>query len=117
MTAHKDTQREHDINQQRAYGEAPSAQDSSVLSQRVTSAAGARQGAVTEDLDHGFKRDEDGRQPVVSKHDERHPNAPDTMGADTGPMKAAVKQTDMVEANELLEDAYSKNDPGVETKA
>lgn len=97
MTAHKDTQREHDINQQHAYGEDPLAQQASVLEQRVTLAAGARQGSVTEDLDHGFKRDEIGERPVVSQRDERHPNVPDTMGADTGPLKAEAERPDMAE--------------------
>lgn len=117
MTAHKDTQREHDINQQRAYGENPDAQEKGLGEQDVTTAAGVKEGELSETLDHGYLRDETGRSPVVSTDDELHPNVPDTMGADHGSIEPEAETPDLQEGAQILEDAYSRNDPGVETKS
>ena len=109
-TADKDPQREQDLSEQRGYGETPGRKDE-------TAESGFRRGEAT-DLggDHGVLRDDGQPRPegddsqhidaqrsdVVSPRDERMPNTP-------GALKPAPD-------GELLEDAYSQNDPGVETK-
>ncbi len=122
--ADKDPQREQDLSEQRGYGETPGRKDASAES-------GFRRGKAT-DLgdDHGILRDDGqprpegddsdhidaGRSPVGSPRDERMPNTPDTLNADKGSRKATPGALKQAPDSELLEDAYSQNDPGVETK-
>lgn len=123
-TADKDPQREQDLSEQRGYGETPGRTDE-------TAESGFRRGEAT-DLgdDHGVLRD-DGqprpkgddsqhidvqRHPVLSPRDERMPNVPNTLNADKGSRKATPGALKAAPDTEILEDAYSKNDPGVETK-
>ncbi|KCZ60141.1 hypothetical protein HY30_12935 [Hyphomonas chukchiensis] len=123
-TADKDPQREQDLSEQRGYGETPGRKDE-------TAESGFRRGEATDmGGDHGVLRD-DGqprpegddsqhidaqRNPVVSPRDQRMPNTPDTLNADKGSRKATPGALKAAPDNEILEDAYSKNDPGVETK-
>ncbi|MEM9233715.1 MAG: hypothetical protein AAGA69_05695 [Pseudomonadota bacterium] len=58
---------------------------------------------------------------VIDPQDDRMPNTPDTFEADKGPanMSDAGDDPNIKGANagqELLEEAYSKNDPGVKTE-
>ncbi|WP_340693980.1 hypothetical protein [Hyphomonas sp.] len=122
--ADQDPQREQDLSEQRGYGETPGREDE-------TAEAGFRRGEA-KDMgdDHGVMRDDgqprpagnggvhidDRRHPVISSDDDRAPNAADTLNADKGERDAtpgAIKPSPDMEA---LEDAYSQNDPGVETK-
>ena len=114
-TADKDPQREQDISEQRGYGETPGRKDE-------TAESGFRRGEAT-DLggDHGVLRDDSQhidaqRNPVVSPRDGRMPNTPDTLNADKGSRKATPGALKAAPDEELLQDAYSQNDPGVETK-
>ncbi|MEQ8298953.1 MAG: hypothetical protein RH945_00240 [Hyphomonas sp.] len=119
-----DPQREHDLSQQRGYGETPGRDDE-------TAEAGFRAGEATDmGDDHGILRDDgqprpegsdgqhidDQRNPVVSPDDDRSPNAPATLGADTGAREATPGAVKPIRDNSELEDAYSENDPGVSTK-
>lgn len=124
ITADKDPQREQDLSEQRGYGETPGRTDE-------TDESGFRRGEATGmGDDHGVLRD-DGqprpkgddsqhidvqRHPVLSPRDERMPNVPNTLNADKGSRKATPGALKAAPDNEILEDAYSKNDPGVETK-
>lgn len=122
--ADKDPQREQDLSEQRGYGETPGRKDASAES-------GFRRGEAADmGDDHGILRDDGqprpegddsdhidaGRNPVGSLSDERMPNTPDTLNADKGSRKATPGALKQAPDSELLEDAYSQNDPGVETK-
>jgi hypothetical protein len=123
-TADKDPQREQDLSEQRGYGETPGRKDE-------TAESGFRRGEATDmGDDHGVLRD-DGqprpkgddsvhidaqRNPVVSPRDERMPNTPATLNADKGSRKGTPGALKPAPDEELLQDAYSQNDPGVETK-
>lgn len=122
--ADKDPQREQDLSEQRGYGETPGRKDASAES-------GFRRGEAADmGDDHGILRDDGqprpkgddsdhidaGRNPIGSPRDERMPNTPDTLNADKGSRKATPGALKQAPDSELLEDAYSQNDPGVETK-
>ena len=123
-TADKDPQREQDLSEQRGYGETPGRKDE-------TAESGFRRGEAT-DLggDHGILRDDGQPRPegddsqhidaqrsdVVSPRDDRMPNTPKTLNADKGSRNATPGALKPAPDGELLEDAYSQNDPGVETK-
>jgi len=122
--ADTDPQREQELSRQRGYGETPG-RDSE------TAQAGFRAGPATDtDNDHGILRD-DGQprpvgdegepidaqsNPVISPDDDRSPNTPAIMDADKGSRKATPGAVKPAPGNTELEDAYSKNDPGVNTK-
>ena len=59
---------------------------------------------------------EEGKNPVLMPRDGRHPNAPETLNADTGAADTKAGALKPAPDTQELEDAYSKNDPGVETK-
>tara|TARA_R110002072_G_scaffold200030_3_gene357793 strand:- start:933 stop:1319 length:387 start_codon:yes stop_codon:yes gene_type:complete len=122
--ADQDPQREQDLSEQRGYGETPGRADQ-------TAEAGFRRGEANDmGDDHGVMRDDgqprpagnggrhidDQRHPVVSPDDDRVPNAADTLNADTGERAATPGAVKPSRDTEALEDAYSQNDPGVETK-
>jgi len=122
--AENDPQREQDVSEQRGYGETPGRGNE-------TAAAGYRAGQAPDTGDdHGILRD-DGQprpngvagehidaqsSPVISQDDDRSPNAPGTLNADKGSRKATPGAVTTSPGNTELEDAYSKNDPGVNTK-
>ena len=124
-----DTQRQDDISQQRGDGETPGRND--------TNQAGFRRTEdQPQDGEHGFLRDDgqtdrpeapgtaaerarrldEGNNPVLVPRDGRHPNAPQTLNADTGPADTQAGALKRAPDTQELEDAYSQNDPGVETK-
>jgi hypothetical protein len=122
--ADQDPQREQDLSEQRGYGETPGRDDQ-------TAESGFRRGEATDLGDnHGVMRDDgqtrprgDGKHhiddqphPVLSTEDNRSPNMPGTLDADTGPREATPGAIHAAPDTEELEDAYSKNDPGVTTK-
>lgn len=123
--ADNDPQREQDLSEQRGYGETPG-RDSE------TAEAGYRAGQTPDaGDDHGILRD-DGQprpkgeagehidaqsSPVISQDDDRSPNVPGTLNADKGSRKATPGAVTPAPDNTELEDAYSQNDPGVNTKS
>lgn len=69
--------------------------------------------------DRGVFRDERATNPVTTPGDDRSPNLPDHahQDVDDPSTNALEKNTSAPQAEpEELEDAYSQNDPGVETK-
>lgn len=124
-----DPQRQNDLSQQRGEGETPGRDD--------TNQAGFRETAdQPRDGEHGFLRDDgqkdrpdapgtaaeraqrldEGNNPVLMPRDGRHPNAPTTLNADTGAEATRAGAKTPAPDTQELEDAYSQNDPGVETK-
>ena len=124
-----DPQRQNDLSQQRGEGETPGRDD--------TNQAGFRETAdEPRDGEHGFLRDDgqkdrpdapgtaaeraqrldEGNNPVLMPRDGRHPNAPGTLNADTGAEATKAGAKTPAPDTQELEDAYSQNDPGVETK-
>ncbi|KCZ48185.1 hypothetical protein [Hyphomonas pacifica] len=123
-----DPQRREDLSEQRGDGETPGRKD--------TDQAGFRRGEGPRDGEHGFLRDDgqkdrpqpdetaadraehldEGNNPVLMPRDGRHPNAPDTLNADKGAESARPGALKPAPDTQELEDAYSKNDPGVKTK-
>jgi hypothetical protein len=95
MKNETDPQETDEVSRQKAYGETLS-DNARELKDQVTKAAGVRVGT---DEERGFLRDnnasevkpsdeetlETNSDRVVATSDERHPNAPDHMGADHGP--------------------------------
>lgn len=122
--ADTDPQRKQDVSQQRGYGETPGRSDE-------TAGAGFRAGqSPGPEEDHGILRDdgqprpvgEAGRHidvqssPVISPDDDRSPNMPAMLGADTGSRKATPGAIKPAPGTAEFKDAYSQNDPGVDTK-
>ena len=125
-----DPQRRNDLSQQRGDGETPGREDTEQAGYRGTDSE-AQEG------EHGFLRDDgqkdrpevsgtaaertqrldEGNNPVLMPRDGRHPNTPDTLNADTGAADTRAGALKQVPDTQELEDAYSQNDPGVETKA
>lgn len=124
-----DPQRRDDLSQQRGEGETPGRSD--------TNQAGFRESSPQpRDGEHGFLRDDgqkdrpqasgtagerarrldEGNNPVLMPRDGRHPNTPDTLNADTGAEDSKAGAKTPAPDTQELEDAYSQNDPGVETK-
>lgn len=124
-----DPQRRNDLSQQRGEGETPGRDD--------TNQAGFRETAdEPRDGEHGFLRDDgqkdrpdapgtaaeraqrldEGNNPVLMPRDGRHPNALGTLNADTGAEATKAGAKTPAPDTQELEDAYSQNDPGVETK-
>ena len=124
-----DPQRRNELSQQRGEGETPGRDD--------TNQAGFRETAdQPRDGEHGFLRDDgqkdrpdapstaaeraqrldEGNNPVLMPRDGRHPNAPGTLNADTGAEATKAGAKTPAPDTQELEDAYSQNDPGVETK-
>ena len=124
-----DPQRRNDLSQQRGEGETPGRDD--------TNQAGFRETAEEpRDGEHGFLRDDgqkdrpdapgtaaeraqrldEGNNPVLMPRDGRHPNALGTLNADTGAEATKAGAKTPAPDTQELEDAYSQNDPGVETK-
>ena len=124
-----DPQRRNDLSQQRGEGETPGRDD--------TSQAGFRETAdQPRDGEHGFLRDDgqkdrpdapgtaaeraqrldEGNNPVLMPRDGRHPNAPGTLNADAGAEATKAGAKTPAPDTQELGDAYSQNDPGVETK-
>ncbi|HBH42917.1 MAG TPA: hypothetical protein DDY28_00740 [Hyphomonas atlantica] len=124
-----DPQRQNDLSQQRGEGETPGRDD--------TNQAGFRETAdQPRDGEHGFLRDDgqkdrpdapgtaaeraqrldEGNNPVLMPRDGRHPNALGTLNADTGAEATKAGAKTPAPDTQELEDAYSQNDPGVETK-
>ena len=123
-----DPQRREDLSEQRGDGETPGRKD--------TDQAGFRRGDEPRDGEHGFLRDDgqkdrpqpdetaaerakhldEGNNPVLMPRDGRFPNAPDTLNSDKGAESATPGALKPAPDTQELEDAYSKNDPGVETK-
>ena len=89
--------------------------------------------AKTERGEHGVLRDDgqkdrpqsdavqyridEGNNPVLDPRDERFPNAPDMLNADKGARSAEETANRETMNTQEFDDAYSENDPGVETKA
>ena len=124
-----DPQRRNDLSQQRGEGETPGRDD--------TNQAGFRETVdQRRDGEHGFLRDDgqkdrpdapgtaaeraqrldEGNNPVLMPRDGRHPNAPETLNADTGAEATKAGAKTPAPDTQELEDVYSQNDPGVETK-
>lgn len=62
-------------------------------------------------------RIDQGNNPVLMPRDRRFPNAPETLNADKGSRPAEeTANRERMDTQELI-DAYSENDPGVETKS
>ena len=62
------------------------------------------------------ERIDEGNNPVLMPRDGRHPNAPGTLNSDTGAEATKAGAKTPAPDTQELEDAYSQNDPGVETK-
>lgn len=128
-TTDLDPQRKEDLSEQHGDGETPGRDD--------TNQAGFRKGNEKPDGQHGFLRDDgqkdrpdpdetaaqrakhldEGNNPVLVPRDGRHPNTSDTLNSDNGPEEdTSVPAARPAPTTEELEDAYSQNDPGVETK-
>ena len=124
-----DTQRQNDLSQQRGDGETPGREDTNQAGYRSTD-------DQPQDGEHGFLRDDgqkdrpdapgtaaeraqrldEGKNPVLMPRDGRHPNAPETFNADTGAEDTKAGALKQSPDTHELEDAYSQNDPWVETK-
>ena len=88
--------------------------------------------AKTERGEHGVLRDDgqkdrpqsnaaqdridEGNSPVLDPRDERFPNAPDTLNVDKGARSAEETANRETMNTQEFADAYSENDPGVETR-
>ena len=121
-----DTQRQHDLSQQRGYGESTDRDKAASLPGVKSTHEGQTEGA-----DHGFLRDDGqarpegtgteqldaGNNPVLSPRDERHPNAPATLNSDKGAARSKAEPQTKTPDDELLKNAYSVNRDGVETKS
>ena len=120
-----DPQRKGDLSEQHGDGETPGRKD--------TNQAGFREGDQAPHGEHGFLRDDgqkdrprsgetaaeraqhldEGNNPVLTPQDGRHPNAPGTLDADKGKEDTKAGARTSSPNTRELEDAYSKNDPGV----
>lgn len=126
MSTDNDPQRREELARQRGYGEAPGAKDKPLEDQPAASGSHSRaaRGAGGKDAsDRGFLRETDGldvpseeaapgaeaEAPVTDPSDPRHPAAPETYGADTGPKEAETSSRRPLSTRQL-DEAYSADD-------